>query len=81
MVILALFLVAAGIAAASQIMFQSQEIHAAKQAVFNETCRAVHSAALAYRQDTGTAPHSAEDLIAAGYLKALPRNISVEGCL
>jgi hypothetical protein len=79
--ILGLYVDATGIVAASAIMFQSHEVHAAKQAVFKETCRVIHSKALAYRQDIGTAPHSAEDLIAEGYLKALPRDISIGGCL
>jgi len=60
--------------------FQFHNVHAAKQAVLQGDCRAIRSAALAYRQDKGKAPGSAEDLLAAGYLKALPQDISAGGC-
>jgi general secretion pathway protein G len=66
--------------AATTIMVQLRNVQAAKQAILREDCHAIHSAAMAFRQDKGKAPGSAQELLAAGYLKALPRDIPVGGC-
>jgi general secretion pathway protein G len=57
-----------------------QRVFLARQAVIMEDCRVVQNEAAAYRKDLGTAPRSIDDLIAAGYLKALPRDFSSGGC-
>jgi general secretion pathway protein G len=73
-------LLALGLIVAIAITFQIHNAHVAKEAVLQADCRVIHSAALAYRQDKGKAPRSAQDLLEAGYLKALPRNFSAGGC-
>jgi general secretion pathway protein G len=52
----------------------------AKEAVLREDCHVVHNAIDAYTIDLGKSPKSLEDLIQAGYLKALPKDFSLEGC-
>jgi len=80
------FVLAVGIvlpaAAAARLYLHSatQRVSVAREAVNRETCRVVQQAAAAYREDLGTTPGSTDDLIAAGYLKALPRDFSSGGC-
>jgi hypothetical protein len=59
---------------------QLRHVRAAKQAVIREDCAIVRSAASAYRHYTGASPRSEEDLVAAGYLVTLPREIASGGC-
>ena len=59
---------------------QKEKIHAAKQEVLQEDCQVVHQAIDSYTVDRKTSPKSLDDLIQAGYLKALPAGFSLEAC-
>jgi general secretion pathway protein G len=55
-------------------------IHAAREAVLREDCHVVRQAIDSYTFDLQKAPMSLDDLIQAGYLKALPKDFSLEAC-
>jgi general secretion pathway protein G len=57
-----------------------QAIHAAREAVLREDCKVVHAAIDDYTVDKGNAPRSLDDVIQAGYLKALPAGFFLEAC-
>jgi competence protein ComGC len=58
----------------------SYEIHTAKEAILHEDCRVVRQAIDAYTVDLQKTPSSLTDLIQSGYLKALPKDFSLEAC-
>ena len=59
---------------------QKEKIHTAKEAVLREDCHVVRQAIDIYTVDLHKAPKSLDDLVQAGYLKALPKDFSLEAC-
>jgi general secretion pathway protein G len=59
---------------------QRKGIRTAKEAVLREDCHVVNQAIDNYTVDLHKAPKSLDDLIQAGYLKALPKDFSLEAC-
>jgi general secretion pathway protein G len=79
--VMAVFLVAAIYFCMSGFLgAQKKRIHAAKEAVLREDCHVVRQAIEFYTVDLKKAPKSLDDLIQAGYLKALPKDFSLESC-
>lgn len=66
--LIACFLVLATIAISSYLHSERK----AEQAVRTEDALVLQQAIHAYTVDTGKAPHSLNDLVIAGYLKAIP---------
>jgi general secretion pathway protein G len=64
----------------SYLAAQKRAIHTAKEAVLREDCRVVRQAIDAYTVDLQKTPNSLTDLIQSGYLKALPKDFSLEAC-
>jgi general secretion pathway protein G len=64
------------LALAAFIIFSKFSAQRAKEAVRIADARTVQSAIRAYTTDKGSAPKTLNDLVEAGYLKALPEEFS-----
>jgi general secretion pathway protein G len=63
-----------GILAAMAIPIYSRNVQAAKEAVLREDLQVMRTAIGSYTVDKQKAPQSLEDLVSAGYLKAIPKD-------
>ncbi len=70
MVVMAVMLVLAAIAVPSYL----SSVKKAKEAVLKEDLHTMRSAIDSYTADKGKAPQSLDDLVQAGYLKAIPKD-------
>ena len=63
-----------GILATMAIPIYSRNVQAAKEAVLREDLQVMRTAIGSYTVDKQKAPQSLEDLVTAGYLKAIPKD-------
>lgn len=63
-----------GVLAAIAVPAYTHNVHAAREAALREDLRVMRGAIDAYTVDKQKAPQTLDDLVTAGYLKALPRD-------
>ena len=71
---LMLVMIIIGILAAIAIPAYTRNVQAAKEAVLKEDLQVMRTAINSYTVDKQKAPQSLQDLISAGYLKAIPKD-------